>query len=409
MAWFPRWLSVEKDFAIQRYNTIVEHVESFELDYDLDTSNATKPTHAAVRVSDLLETITDRYRNLASFQQKVQFLIDVQVEILDIFHSRLRDSLQRYQTLTSTIGRNIQGASREDRADLQGLGGLERLCSIYGSAEYMVRKLRDFNDDVFFIELWDELQYRARQDRGDQNIAGQMSLEDVAERTSSAVGTEEDSGVFFDETAAAFRRLQVKTEEVLQDRLVTSIRDILRPYSRINPWSSLSNSESPSSLAPTAELDATVQYLNENVSFLAKVLAQAALRRIVRQVTLAIQSFLYDNVLLRYVFSIAGVAQYKRDVEVVLSTIDRWVGDGQAQSGMRRLNDALTLLDLPVQAGGGADNSLEKVDLGLWEVEERLFVNNESAREILQELGLDYLSESEARNVLRRRIELSSG
>ncbi len=402
--WFGRWLEVEKNFALSRYQNIIDAPESGEIDYDGVDPRATKPTYAAVRVNDLLETITDRYKPLTSFSQKLRFLIDIQIAIFDRFHSRFHDSLEAYLARTSSIARTVQGVSRETQAELQGLGGLERLCRIYGSAEYLEKKMRDWSDDVFFLDLWDELQDRARRSTG-KNLAGPMSVEDVAERTSSTVGSEEDSGALFDETAGAYRRLRIRTESVIQDMFIYNIRESLRPYGRINPWSSLS-AESISPLSLTAELDATVQQLNEYLSFLSKALAQAPSRRIVRQMALAMQSFLWDHVLMRYTFSASGIAQFQRDVEVIWETMDRWLGEGQGQIGMRKLKEGLELLGLPVKGEEGEENGEEDVGLGLWEVEKRVFRNNESGREVLDELGLEVLSESEARHVLERRIEL---
>ena len=397
--WFGRWLDVEKNFALSRYQNIIDAPESGEIDYDGVDPGATKPTYAAVRVNDLLETITDRYRPLTSFSQKLRFLIDIQITIFDRFHSRFHDSLEAYLARTSSIARTVQGVSRETQAELQGLGGLERLCRIYGSAEYLEKKMRDWSDDVFFLDLWDELQDRARRSTG-KNLAGPMSVEDVAERTCSTVGSEEDSGALFDETAGAYRRLRIRTENVIQDMLIYSIRESLRPYGRINPWSSLST-ESISSLSLTAELDATVQQSNDYLSFLSKVLAPAPLRRVVRQVALAMQAFLWDHVLMRYTFSASGIAQFQRDIEVIWETMDRWLGEGQGEIGMRKLKEGLVLLGLPAKGDEGED-----VGLGLWEVEKRVFRDNESGREVLDELGLEVLSESEARHVLERRIEL---
>lgn len=268
--------------------------------------------------------------------------------------------------------------------------------------------MRDWSDDVFFLGLWDELQDRARRSTGDKNLAGSMSVEDVAERTSNTVGSDEDSGALFDETAGAYRRLRVRTEGIIQDMLIYNLRESLRPYGRINPWSSLS-SEPGSSLALTAELDATVQQLHSFLSFLSKVLAQAPLRRIVRQVMLAMQSFLWDHVLIRYTFSSAGIAQFSRDVEAIWETTDRWLGGAQGQLGMRKLKEALVLLALPVKAEvEGEEEEKDAVGLGLWEVEKRVFRSNESGREVLEELGLEVLSESDARNVLERKIEMGS-
>lgn len=127
----------------------------------------TKPTKAAIRVNDLLETITgetsygvlvqqpppdetsaDRYRPLASFSQKLRFLIDIQIAIFDKFHHRLNSGLEAYLAATSTVIRAVQGVSKEDIAGVQGVSGLERLCRVYGSAEYLEKAMADWSDDI---------------------------------------------------------------------------------------------------------------------------------------------------------------------------------------------------------------------------------------------------------------------
>lgn len=272
--------------------------------------------------------------------------------------------------------------------------------------------MRDWSDDVFFLELWDELQDRARRNTSNKNLAGPLSVEDVAERTSSSVGSHEDSGALFDETAGAYKRLRIRTEGIMQDTLIHNMRDSLRSYSRINPWSSLSaDAISPASLNLTAELDATVQQLSSSLSFLAAALAQVPLRRIARQISLATQTFLWDHVLMRNTFSASGIAQFTRDVSALWEVMDRHLGDGQGEAGMKRLKEALLLLGLPPGEGehdGAADagDGDGGKQLGLWEVEKRMFRSNESGREVLEELGLEMLSESEARSVLERRIDL---
>ena len=277
--------------------------------------------------------------------------------------------------------------------------------------------MRDWSDDVFFLELWDELQFRARENsRSGRNIAGNMSIKDVAERTSSVIGSDEDSGALFDETASAFRRLRIRTEGIIQDLLSYNLRETLRPYGRINPWSSISydpESLDAATLNITAELDAVIQQLSTYLAFLAKVLAEAPLRRVCRQNTLSMQSFLWDTVLMRNNFSTYGSAQFLRDVSSIWEVIDRYIGVGQGETGMRRLREAMELLTLPV---GVEEKEGEGVEGGagmgkavnLWDVEKRMFLSNESAREVLEELGMNALTESEARNVLERRIELEN-
>lgn len=411
------------------------------MDYDSVESGATKPTKAAIRVNDLLETITgrrkpdiaiklvlisfftDRYQPLSSFSQKLRFLIDIQIAIFDKFHSRLHSSLEAYLTLTSTIARTVQGVSKEEQAEVDGLGGIERLCRVYGSAEYLEKKMRDWSDDVFFLDLWDELQDRARGNTSKKNIVGSMSIEDVAERTSSTVGSHDDNtGALFDETAGAYKRLRVRTESIMQETLIHHLRESLRPYGRIKPWSSLNNIDSSAPLTAarfnlTSELDATVQQLSTYLAFLSAALAPAPLRRITNHMCLSVQNFLWDNILFRNSFSTSGIAQFTHDVWALWEVIDRHVGEGQGALGMRKLKDALVLLALSAdirkeegdrtESGGQDVEDGEASRLGLWDVEKRLFLDNESGREVLDELGLEILSESEARHVLERRIDFS--
>ena len=85
----------------------------------------------------------------------------------------------------------------------------------------------------FFLELWEELQIRARRNSGKKPLAGSLTAEEVAERTSSAVGSENDSGALFDETAEAYRRLRNRGEEMIIDTLNRTVREGLRSYSRM--------------------------------------------------------------------------------------------------------------------------------------------------------------------------------
>ena len=48
--------------ALTRYQSIIDNPESGEIDYDEVEPGTTKPTKAAIRVNDLLETVTGSFR-----------------------------------------------------------------------------------------------------------------------------------------------------------------------------------------------------------------------------------------------------------------------------------------------------------------------------------------------------------
>lgn len=314
--------------------------------------------------------------------------------------------------------------------DLSGINGLQHLLRIYNSAEYLERAMRDWSDDVFFLELWEELQDRARGRTagGRGNVAGDMSVADVAEKTSAAVGTEDDTGALFDETAESYRRLRVRSEGTIVDLLNDSIHAAIRPYRKLITWNSIVQTSS-ASLSTSAELDPLLNVVSELLGHLSKTLAPAPLRRITRQVTRTIQDVLWNRVLTAHSFSTAGAAQLGTDFRALCAAVDRYVGLGVAESGMRKLGEGIRLVGLPVkgtasqtaaagmgddEAAAGAardgdeDGTVVTGRLGLWEVDRRLFADNESARAVLEDLGMEVLTENEAREVLRRRVELGS-
>ncbi|KAE8382602.1 TIP-1 family-domain-containing protein [Aspergillus bertholletiae] len=417
--WFERWLQVEKDFALARYKEIVDTPDSGHIDYDGVDRSATKPTKAAIRVNDLLETITERYQPLSSFGQKLRFLIDIQITIFDQFHERLHSALEAYLAMTSTIGRTVQSA---DGSSVEGVAGLERLSRVFGSAEYLEKKMEDWSNEVFFVELWSELQERVQQNKDSgKNVAGSMSVADVASRTSQAVTNGNDpgaasEGALFDETASAYRRLRLRSESVITSTLTSNMRTALKPYSRVSTWATVSGGLT-SPLPPSSDLAPAMRTLSTEISFLSRTLGIAPLRRIVRQVLLSVQTYIWNNVLARNMFSAAGAAQLMSDVEHLCNVIDVALGPaaqvGSSANALRKLNEGLTLLGLstttvddrpPLQ---GSDQQ-ETAPPGLWDVEKRLFKDNENARVVLGELNIETLSEAEARSVLERRVEIGS-
>ncbi|ODH12912.1 hypothetical protein ACO22_07791 [Paracoccidioides brasiliensis] len=412
--WFNHWLKVEKDFALSRYQDIIDGEDSGEIDSDGVEPSATKPTKAAIRVNDLLETITERYRPLSSFSQKLRFLIDIQITIFDQFHLRLRSGLEAYLAMTCTIGRTVQGSSGTDTS-LEGVAGLERLCRIYGSAEYLERKMQDWSDDVFFLELWSELQDRIKQNsRTGRPVAGPMSISDVAARTSSTVANNNESGenqtegALFDETASAYRGLKTRSESIIISTMISSAQSALRPYSRISTWASLAPPSNTSGHLPNSsvELAVILRVLSNEISFLHRLLAMAPLQRITCQLLLSIQTYIWDNVLMRNSFSTAGASQLAVDVDNICNAVDLATGNGmESRKVMRKLEDGLLLLNLKIKPAQDHDDTPH---LSLWDVEKRLFANNESARALLGELNIETLMEAEARAVLERRVEVRS-
>ncbi len=145
--WFDQWYEVEKNFALDRYWDIMKSPDSKLIDYDSLGPGKTKPTFGAAKIADLIQTETLQYNKVRKFSHKMKFLIGIQAEILDLYWGALKDSLDVYNTITSTVGRTIHGITKEQEEALKGTGKFETLCKVFGSAEYLISMLKDWSNE----------------------------------------------------------------------------------------------------------------------------------------------------------------------------------------------------------------------------------------------------------------------
>ena len=413
--YFDHWLNVEHNFALSRYDVIDSDVTAYALDFDAVSSltNSSVPTTAALRIHDLLTTITNTYRDLPSFSQRLRFLISIQVDILDRFHSRLHSALEAFLARTSSVGRAVQGVTVEERVDLQGVGGLDRLARVYGSTEYLERAMQDWSDDVFFLQMWNELQVRARDRPGSDVISGPIHVNEIAAKTSGVLGvsendTEDFDGGLFDETAHSYARLRERAVSALETLLNSAVAESLRPYTKSATFASTDISGGEDNLASSPALAGILQTLSTCLSFLVRALAVAPLRRVIRSMSKEMDEILFKNVVLARDFSWQGAKQFKADITGLVSTMDQALGRKFRHNAIRRSQESALLLTLPVDGEQSGDSEGSDDVLTLWDVEKKLFASNEDARSVLAELGCSSLTEAEARRVLKCRLEVEN-
>ncbi|KAI1438131.1 RINT-1 family protein [Xylaria sp. CBS 124048] len=396
---FDVWLSAEKEFALERFRGILNSADARNIDYDYSAPGKMKPTYGAVRVTDLLRSVTSQYQRVRKFSHKLRFLIDIQLEILDEYHNCLKDSLEAYYSITSTIGRTLHGVTREQEAALEGTGALESLCKVVGSSDHIIATLRDWSNEEFFVTLWEELQVRAKMNVDPESLAGGISQETVKDRISSTVGTDEDTGILFDETIAAYSARRKTAEEYLVSALVDSHQKVFRPYLSKPQWTTINHSSNgdASYLTITPELDEPLKILKRDLIFLASALNMAVYRRIWRTTLEKLQEMLWGDILMRQNFTTLGAAQFVKDVEAILTLVDHHIPD--ASLIMSALQDGARLLSLPVEANGGGYTLQQATDL--------VFTDNTEAKKVLADLDLELLSPANARKILQRRVENS--
>jgi hypothetical protein len=99
--------------------------------------------------------------------------------------------------------------------------------------QYLLASL--LTDVKFFVELWEELQKKAKKTDLEDNLAGPMSYTDVKNSTSASVGSDEDGGVF-DETSTAFQKRRDHSELLMVEAIKYAFPGTLRPYFNKPQW-----------------------------------------------------------------------------------------------------------------------------------------------------------------------------
>ncbi|KAK3317862.1 TIP-1 family-domain-containing protein [Cercophora scortea] len=394
---FDTWLQAEKKFALERYHAIMAPLDARNIDYDFVGVGKTKPTHAATRITDLLRSVTAQYERIRRFSHKLRFLIDIQLTILDEYHDYLRGVLEAYVSITSTVGRAF-GVTKEQLAALEGTGALETLCKVLGSADHIVNTLNDWSNEEFFVTLWDQLQARAKLNGDHSNLAGGMSYDQVKDRTSSSVGTEEDGGVLFDETIAAYSQRRRRAQDFLAEAIAEDHRKAFRAYLQRPQWTTIAEEPTDDPYyqpAITSELDEPLRILKRDLEFLSRALGTAVFRRVWREALEKLNVMLWNDVLMSHRFASSGAAQFRRDLHAISSLIERYIPDGSGS--LSSMKEALELLNLPVEAPEGGMSLRRATDM--------VFTDNSEAKKFLEELNIGSLTPANARQILQRRVE----
>lgn len=100
---------------------------------------------------------------------------------------------------------------------------------------------------------------------------------------------------------------------------------------------------------------------------------------------------------MRHTFTGLGAAQFLRDLNAIFSLVERYIPNGLAS--LASLHDALSLLSLPVNPPEGG--------VSLKEASDRVFTDNQEAKAVLEQLGIETLTPANARHILQRRVENS--
>ncbi|KAL4068308.1 TIP-1 family-domain-containing protein [Scleroderma yunnanense] len=291
--WFDAWLEGEKKFADDQYHEIIsasdawliaddspnnprEHIRSYE--------NDLKATNSARRIKALVEQITDRYMPIPSFRQRTQFLVHVQVPVLESYHSRISSSLDAFETLSSALVRAVPGALGVDatKADSRrltgGVEGSQRLCKALLSARYIEHTMKAWGEEVFFLELWAEINRRVHLRT---RVEEHPSLPEPSTRTRDA--QEAPEGTIFEELVIQYEKLSLRAEDMLVQQICGECEAALKPH--FASLASTSNDEGATDdLMVPPTLLPSIALLSSHLTFLRTSLPSSTVTHLYRRI-----------------------------------------------------------------------------------------------------------------------------
>ncbi|KAK4056321.1 hypothetical protein OIO90_002765 [Microbotryomycetes sp. JL221] len=156
--WFSRWLEGEREFFDKRYFNAISAQDAWQIvsedDYDADDGRSgTRPTNSALKVAELAQSLSDRYRPLPTVHG-LPFLFKLHLPLLSSYSQRITSSLDAFESLAFGM---LPGALATQTAATAGVGGLLRVVRAGVSARWMSEKCSEWGEDAFFLGLYDFL------------------------------------------------------------------------------------------------------------------------------------------------------------------------------------------------------------------------------------------------------------
>jgi len=151
---FDRWLQLEVNSCDEYFDTLLKNTDRFKPYYrdvfpDIDQL---KPTNSSYELINLLNQVTERYSLLTDTAPQFEFFIKIQMDLLIRYKGELSILIDFSDHHFSWSSHKQIDHIDEDQ--------LYEYCNIFNSINYIIKILKDWDDELIFIEIYDYMNQR---------------------------------------------------------------------------------------------------------------------------------------------------------------------------------------------------------------------------------------------------------
>ncbi|GAA5901887.1 uncharacterized protein JCM6883_000427 [Sporobolomyces salmoneus] len=401
--WLERWLDGEREFFDTRYYSAIGAQDAWQIlspeDYDITSSSSgTRPTQSALRIKELSEQLSQRYRPLP-LKHTLPFLLTLHLPMLQSYAKRITSSLDAFENLS--LGSILPGALvGTSNAATQGVGGVLRLVRAGVSARWMSERCEEWGEDAFFLHLYEYLQMALTQGK----------IDDPDHNTFAEEVIDNSDGTLFDREKKTFEDLADRSEELIVRHCTREVLGELKPYlSKRFDRPSESDSEPSEDLSVSPELITPLSLLSSLLSALVASYPPATLQSLYRRISHSLSQLLFERLYLSRNWTVSTVSQLSYDLSHGFLSAGREAGIPQRglKRGWELALGATKVVGLPTTQR--EENSYEpssqwvfaKVMQVTWDDEDQ-----ETFGRMMEDLGVgEVLDREEVKSLMRKREE----
>ncbi|KAL0572573.1 hypothetical protein V5O48_009393 [Marasmius crinis-equi] len=403
--WLDAWVEGEKRFTETQYNEIISSSDAWQIaddDSEAETTTDLKTTNSARRVKALVEQITDRYSALPNFSHRTRFLISVQLPVLESYHGRISASLDAFETLSSALIRAVPGAlgvslgvkddssvNVDTRRLTTGIDGVQRLCKALLSAMHIASAMKVWGEDLFFIELWTEINHRA-------GLRAQAHANPALPNPTP----ENTPDTIFEELIVSYQKLSQRTEDIIVQQVSAEVEAALKAH-----FNAMATSPNPNSPTPVDEVSLSqtllgpLALLSAHLTYIRGTLPRSVMTVLYRRIA----SRLADHILQRQILYRGHVSQ--AEGKTALAEVELWVETshtglaGSLGGGRKRVETPWAKLLQAARIVAAESGTRDQVAQGTFGTTDQ----EEWEALMIEVTGFQELSRDEVGRILRRR------